>query len=91
MPGHELPPRLDERRDDQWLGVSVDSQGPGSILIAPRVRAPLLMYTMCSNIVTIDYVILNASALSRKKYLLLERYVDVVVPFLTESVQYRVC
>jgi hypothetical protein len=29
VPGHDLPPRLDERRDDQWLGVSVDSQGPG--------------------------------------------------------------
>ena len=29
VPGHDLPPRLDERRDDQWLGVSVDSPGPG--------------------------------------------------------------
>jgi hypothetical protein len=86
VPGHDLPPRLDERRDDQWLGVSVDSQGPGSILIAPRVRSPLFMYTMCSNIVTLKYVILNESVLSRKKYLLLERYVHVVIPFLSESV-----
>jgi hypothetical protein len=67
VPGHDLPPRLDERRDDQWLGVSVDSQGPGSILIAPRVRSPLFIYTMCSNIMTLDYFILNESVLSREK------------------------
>ena len=33
VPGSEAPPRADEIRDDQWLGVAVSSQGPGGKVI----------------------------------------------------------
>ena len=31
VPGHLAPPRRDETRDGQWLGVAVSSQGPGQL------------------------------------------------------------
>ncbi|XP_023336836.1 integrin alpha-PS1, partial [Eurytemora carolleeae] len=33
VPGYENPPRYDEKRDGQWLGVAVNSQGPGKKVI----------------------------------------------------------
>lgn len=33
VPGSSVPPRADEIRNDQWLGVAVSSQGPGGKVI----------------------------------------------------------
>ena len=36
VPGSSVPPRADEIRNDQWLGVAVSSQGPGMFELLGR-------------------------------------------------------
>ena len=48
MPGYKEPPRYDENVNDQWLGVSVNSQGPGIIIkyIFNKMNGLIIVYSI---------------------------------------------